>query len=104
MVAVDVEEAHAAAAELGQQLLGLHVSAVGAPGDAAVGGDAMPDAVGLEAVDNLRIGPVEEIDAERLLARGKCMRQCDEEAALEGADLGDRAADAELGLDAHEPA
>ena len=59
-------------------------------------GDAVLGAVGLEAVDDLRVGPVEQVDAERRLARRQRVCQRDEEAALEGADLGDRAGDAKL--------
>ena len=61
-------------------------------------------AIGLEAVDDLRVGPVEEVDAERGLALGKRMRHGDEEAPLEGADLHHGPRHPHLSLHAHEPA
>ena len=73
VLAVDVDEARAAAAELGQQLLRPHAAAVGLPGDAPLRGHAVLGAVGLEAVDHLRVGPVEQVDAERRLAGGERM-------------------------------
>jgi hypothetical protein len=38
------------------------------PGDAPLGRHTVLGAVGLEAVDDLGVGPVELVDAERLLA------------------------------------
>ena len=67
-------------------------------------GDAVPGAIGLEAVDDLGVRPVEQVDAERLLSRRQRMRERDEEAPLERADLGDWAGDAHLGLHAQQPA
>ena len=68
------------------------------------GRDAVPGAIGLEAVDDLRVGPVEQIDAERLLSRRQRVREGDEEAPLEGADLGDWTGDPHLRLHAQQPA
>ncbi len=102
MLAVDVDEARALAAEFFQEFFGRHGAAVGLPGDAPVGADAVPGAVRLEAVLYLRVGPVEEVDAEGLLTFLQGVRQGDEEAALERADLGDGAFHAHLGLEAQE--
>ena len=104
VLAVDMDEARAPTAELGQQLGRRHAAAVGLPGDAPIRGHAVLGAVGLEAVDDLGVGPVEQVDAERRLAGGQRMRQGDEEAPLERADLGDRAGHAHLGLHAQQSA
>ena len=52
----------------------------------------------VKEIEQAIVRPVERIDAERTLARGKPERHRNEETALEGADLGDVALDAELGL------
>ena len=52
----------------------------------------------MEQIEQPIVRPVERIDAERTLALGKPERHRNEEAALEGADLGDVAFDAELAL------
>ena len=54
-------------------------------------GHAMLAAVRCEAIDHLRVGPIEEIDAERNLPVRKRVGERDEEATLERADLRDRA-------------
>ena len=93
MLAIDMDEARPPAAELGQQLLGLHGAAVGLPGDAPVRGHAVFETVRLEAIDHLRVGPIEQIDPERRLAVGEGMGKRDEEAAFERAHFHDRAGD-----------
>ena len=52
----------------------------------------------MEEIEQAVVRPVERVDAERTLALGKPERHRNEEAALEGADLGDVALDAEFGL------
>jgi predicted O-methyltransferase YrrM len=104
VLAVDVDETGAASAELRQQVGRRHASAVRLPGDAPLRGDAVPGAVGLEAVDDLGVGPVEQVDAERDLTGRESMRQRDEEAALERPYFHDRTANAHLRLQAQQPA
>jgi hypothetical protein len=58
----------------------------------------------MEEVEQAVVRPVERVDAERALALGKAQRHRDEEAALEGADLGDVARNPELGLSADDVA
>ncbi len=52
----------------------------------------------MEEIEQAVVRPVERVDAERVLALCQPQRHRDEEAALEGADLGDVALDAKLGL------
>ena len=66
--------------------------------DVAVPREPEPRAVRMKQIEQPVVRPVERVDAERALALGKPERHRDEEAALEGADLGDVAFDAELGL------
>ena len=104
MLAVDVEEAHLLAVELGQQVVGLHRAAVGLPCDAPGFADAVLGAVGVEAVDHFRVGPVEEIDAQSFFAVRQRMRHRDEEAPLERSDFGNGSGDALLRLNAQQAA
>jgi hypothetical protein len=104
VLAVDVEEADRAAAEPGCDVLRAHVTAVDLPRDPPLGRNAVAVAVVLEALAHGRSGPVEAIDAEGTLARRQGVRQGDEEAALEGADLGHVARHPHGCLDAHQAA
>jgi hypothetical protein len=58
-----MKQPHVPPAELRQQILRLQAAAVRAPRDALGLRDAMLDTIGLEAIDHLRVGPVEQIDA-----------------------------------------
>ena len=71
VLAIDVDETHLLAAELGEQLARRHLVAVGLPGDALVGRDGVAHAVRLEAVDHLCVRPLEDVDAECALALAK---------------------------------
>src|SRR5450631_2756476 len=73
-------------------------AAVGLPAQIAIGREAVSGAIGEEPAFDAGIGPIEAVDADRLFTRRQAERHGDEEAALEGADFDQRAADAECRL------
>src|SRR5215211_7752048 len=99
-----MEEAHRLGAHDPLQLVRAHFTAVALdrldPGEI----DPAAAAIGGEAVLHAGIGPIEGVEAVSPFAIGEGEREGDEEAPLEGADLRDRAAHAELRLPAQEMA
>ena len=89
MLPVNMKEAHRPVPELCPQVIWCHRTAVSLPRDHTLIRHAMAGAMAGKQGFHLVIGPVERIDAQRLLAIGQGQGQGDEIASLERADLGD---------------
>ncbi len=98
-----MDEAQGNAAGLGEEVGGRHRAGIALDGAAALRADPMPGAIGLETLLHAGVGPGEDVQRQGDLALLERMGERDEEAALEGADLGDRALQAFLGLQAQQP-